>query len=175
LVAFASGSSDMASRKLGRSFVFEANEASRISSGSYATVFRGRNVDTGEVVAVKVIDLNRFPVGSRERRYLEQEIQIMKAIEHPNVVKLYHSQVRKYSVGRRSLFRFLTRTALPHVLVHLFAGRGSIFVYSHGVFSWWRSSQVLGYKWIHCGARGSKVSVPDGFVVREVPFLQHYP
>lgn len=82
----------MASRKLGSSFVFEANEASRISSGSYATVFRGRNVDTGEVVAVKVIDLNRFPVGSRERRYLEQEIQIMKAIEHPNVVKLYHSQ-----------------------------------------------------------------------------------
>lgn len=89
----------MSSRKLGRCFAFEANDTSRISSGSYATVFRGRNTETAEVVAVKVIDLQRFPPGSRERRYLEQEIVIMKAVDHPNVVKLYHAQVRQYSAA----------------------------------------------------------------------------
>lgn len=124
----------MASRKLGNCFAFEANESSRISSGSYATVFRGRNTETGEVVAVKVIDLSRFPVGSRERRYLEQEIQIMKAIEHPNVVKLYHSQVRK-SLG----VALFGSVSYGDFILSLILGGGALFVYCHGI-SWWRRS-----------------------------------
>lgn len=64
-----------------------------IGKGSYSTVFKATNEDTGEKAALKVVDL--YQLSSREpRKYeklkerLKKEIKIAKSIDHPNLVKL---------------------------------------------------------------------------------------
>jgi len=64
-----------------------------IGKGSYSTVFKATNEDTGEKVALKTVDL--YQLSSREpRKYqklkdrLKKEIKIAKSIDHPHLVKL---------------------------------------------------------------------------------------
>ncbi|KAK9464722.1 kinase-like domain-containing protein [Lipomyces arxii] len=57
-----------------------------IEEGSYGVVFRGRDIATGEVVALKKLKVDKnqhgFPITSL------REIQTLMAIDHPNVVGL---------------------------------------------------------------------------------------
>jgi serine/threonine-protein kinase ULK/ATG1 len=58
-----------------------------IGKGSFAEVFEGFQKNTNIPVAIKVITrskLNEKLMGS-----LEQEINIMRKIEHPNIIKLH--------------------------------------------------------------------------------------
>jgi cell division cycle 2-like protein len=58
-----------------------------IEEGSYGIVFRARDMETNEVVALKRLKLERetdgFPITS-----LREVTTLMAAREHPNVVKL---------------------------------------------------------------------------------------
>ena len=56
-----------------------------IGSGAFSTVYRGAVKETGEAVAIKVIDLDLFNTNWDEIR---REIMIMSQLNHPNVVKL---------------------------------------------------------------------------------------
>lgn len=58
-----------------------------IGKGSFATVFLAHHQDTGEAVAMKVVErkkLNKKLLGN-----LSLEISILKTIQHPNIVRLY--------------------------------------------------------------------------------------
>ena len=55
--------------------------------GQFATVFKGEHLKTKHVVAVKMID--RKDTGADvTQSATDKEIQIMKAVNHPNCVKL---------------------------------------------------------------------------------------
>jgi negative regulator of PHO system len=82
----------MATKRIGDKYEFSSADV--LGRGSYATVYKGRDIATGAVVAVKVIEIGKFPPESRERKYLLQEIDIMKQIDHPNLIKMFHAQVR---------------------------------------------------------------------------------
>lgn len=57
-----------------------------IGKGSFSLVFRGKNTLTDDIIAVKRINiLNKDEEFSR----IESEIDIMKSLEHSNIVKLY--------------------------------------------------------------------------------------
>jgi len=56
-----------------------------IGSGAFSTVYRAMVRDTGEEVAIKVIDLDQFNTSWDEIR---REILIMSQLQHPNVVQL---------------------------------------------------------------------------------------
>jgi len=58
----------------------------RIGRGSYSQVFKGYHKDTLEPVAIKKIDL--FAI-SKLAEQLKAEIEIMKQVDHPNILKLY--------------------------------------------------------------------------------------
>ena len=58
---------------------------SEIGSGAFSTVYRGVVRDSGEEVAIKVIDLDLFNTNWDEIR---REIMIMSQLQHPNVVRL---------------------------------------------------------------------------------------
>lgn len=65
----------------------------RIGSGSYSTVYKGCDVNTGELVAIKVVDLFRLGSVSKQscrnlRDRLRVEINIAKTTIHPNLVNL---------------------------------------------------------------------------------------
>eukprot|EP01129_Flabellula_baltica_P007842 TRINITY_DN306_c0_g1_i2.p1 TRINITY_DN306_c0_g1~~TRINITY_DN306_c0_g1_i2.p1 ORF type:complete len:700 (-),score=144.44 TRINITY_DN306_c0_g1_i2:369-2468(-) len=70
-------------------FAMDAN--SYLGRGSFATVYKGVNVITGEIVAVKIVEYSGR--NSTDKKYLNQEIDLMKMIRHPNCVNLLHSEL----------------------------------------------------------------------------------
>jgi serine/threonine protein kinase len=73
-------------------FFFEPRDSNKLGSGSFATVYKGFSNDKRETVAVKVIDYDTR--NELEKRYLSQEVRLMKTIAHPNVLMLRESKVR---------------------------------------------------------------------------------
>ena len=52
-------------------------------NGSFGIVFQAKKVHTGEIVAIKKV--------YQDKRYRNREYAIMKNLDHPNIVKLYHA------------------------------------------------------------------------------------
>ena len=56
-----------------------------VGKGAFGTVYLGLNLDTGELMAVKMLEAEE--VSSRERHALENEVQTMRGLSHPNIVR----------------------------------------------------------------------------------------
>lgn len=53
-----------------------------VGTGSFGVVFQAKCLETGETVAIKKV--------LQDKRYKNRELQIMRLLEHPNVVQLKH-------------------------------------------------------------------------------------
>ncbi|EEF46883.1 CBL-interacting serine/threonine-protein kinase 25 [Ricinus communis] len=71
-----------------RHVLFEKYEIGRLlGKGTFAKVYYGKNVETGESVAIKVISKDQVKKeGMMEQ--IKREISIMRLVRHPNVVEL---------------------------------------------------------------------------------------
>ncbi|XP_054892032.1 SNF related kinase b isoform X1 [Poeciliopsis prolifica] len=58
-----------------------------LGRGHFAVVKLGRHVNTGQLVAVKMIDKTKLDVMATS--HLLQEVRCMRLVQHPNVVRLY--------------------------------------------------------------------------------------
>uniref|UniRef100_A0A1A8HJ26 CWF19-like protein 2 n=1 Tax=Nothobranchius korthausae TaxID=1143690 RepID=A0A1A8HJ26_9TELE len=58
-----------------------------LGRGHFAVVKLGRHVNTGQLVAVKMIDKTKLDVMAAS--HLLQEVRCMRLVQHPNVVRLY--------------------------------------------------------------------------------------
>ncbi|XP_077216076.1 protein IMPAIRED IN BABA-INDUCED STERILITY 1-like [Tasmannia lanceolata] len=58
----------------------------KIGQGTYSSVFRARDIDTGKIVALKKVRFDNFEPESV--RFMAREILILRRLDHPNVVKL---------------------------------------------------------------------------------------
>lgn len=58
-----------------------------ISKGAFARVVLGKDLLTGENVAIKLIEKSNAPPS--ERKYFEREVKIMQALSHANIVDCY--------------------------------------------------------------------------------------
>jgi len=54
-----------------------------IGSGSFGVVYKAKIRETGEVVAIKKV--------LQDKRYKNRELQILKELNHPNVLKLKYA------------------------------------------------------------------------------------
>jgi len=79
----------------------------RIGEGTYGTVYRARDKESGEIVALKKLRMKKekggFPLTS------VREIKILKAMKHPNIVNL-----KEVSVGKKSDSIFLVFEYCEH-------------------------------------------------------------
>lgn len=57
-----------------------------IGFGSFSRVYKGNNIKTGEPVAIKEINLARV---NCDMNRVKSEIEVLKKLNHPNIVKLY--------------------------------------------------------------------------------------
>ncbi|CAL5196168.1 unnamed protein product [Lathyrus oleraceus] len=53
-----------------------------VGTGSFGVVFQAKCLETGEAVAIKKV--------LQDKRYKNRELQVMRMVDHPNVVKLKH-------------------------------------------------------------------------------------
>jgi len=86
-----------------------------LGEGGFATVRSGRHKLTGKKVAIKTIDL--FKIQSDKLEMLQNEVEVMKMLDHPNIVRLYETfseedklhLVMEHCAGG-DLFDFLMKT-----------------------------------------------------------------
>ncbi|CAN4125795.1 unnamed protein product [Withania somnifera] len=76
-----------------------------VGTGSFGTVFQAKCLETGESVAIKKV--------LQDRRYKNRELQIMRTLDHPNVVKLRHcfySTTEKNEVYLNLVLEYVSET-----------------------------------------------------------------
>ena len=76
--------------------VYDIIKSKRLGKGSYGSVYLCKHKKTGDNFAVKIINVTR--INSHSLRKLHLEIAIMKALDHPNIIKL-----RGVFFGRRTV------------------------------------------------------------------------
>ena len=59
-----------------------------VGTGSFGVVFQAKCLETGEPVAIKKV--------LQDKRYKNRELQVMRMLEHPNVVRLKHCFLFNY-------------------------------------------------------------------------------
>ncbi|KAI9370094.1 hypothetical protein BJX61DRAFT_549173 [Aspergillus egyptiacus] len=76
-----------------------------IGKGTYGRVYLGMNADTGEVLAVKQVEINPRIAGHDKDRIkemvaaLDQEIDTMQHLEHPNIVQYLGCERGEFSIS----------------------------------------------------------------------------
>ncbi|KAG0515782.1 hypothetical protein BDA96_10G307300 [Sorghum bicolor] len=69
----------------------------KVGEGSYSSVYKARERGTGRIVALKKVEFNRSE--SESVRFMAREIQFLRRLDHPNVMKL-----EGVATSRRSIY-----------------------------------------------------------------------
>jgi eukaryotic-like serine/threonine-protein kinase len=111
----------------------------KLASGSYATVYRGRDLELGREIAIKQIHEQYLENPQQLERYW-QEAQLLASFQHPNIVTIYdvvrdrgwlilelmQSDLSRVA-GRKQMDLNALRTTLAHCL------RALKFLHAHGI------------------------------------------
>ncbi|GMQ01964.1 hypothetical protein CsSME_00048404 [Camellia sinensis var. sinensis] len=68
-----------------------------LGHGTFATVYHARNIQTGESVAIKVIDKEKILKGGLIA-HIKREISILRRVRHPNIVQLFEVMATKSNI-----------------------------------------------------------------------------
>uniref|UniRef100_A0A6T6C1L9 non-specific serine/threonine protein kinase n=1 Tax=Compsopogon caeruleus TaxID=31354 RepID=A0A6T6C1L9_9RHOD len=61
----------------------------KLGSGAFSEVRAAEHVLSGEQMAVKIINRSRIEPGSRAHKFVKSEIEILRALNHPNIVHIH--------------------------------------------------------------------------------------
>uniref|UniRef100_A0A5B6YN06 Protein kinase domain-containing protein n=1 Tax=Davidia involucrata TaxID=16924 RepID=A0A5B6YN06_DAVIN len=86
-----------------RSDLFE--KLDKIGQGTYSSVYRARNVETGRIVALKKVRFDTFQPESV--RFMAREITILRRLDHPNVMKLEGLITSRLSCNIYLIFEYM--------------------------------------------------------------------
>lgn len=59
----------------------------KMGDGAFSNVYKAQDLTTGQKVAIKVV--RKFELNSQQRANILKEVQIMRGIDHPSIVKFY--------------------------------------------------------------------------------------
>lgn len=84
---------------------FQIARGEMIGKGSYGKVYLGINLTTGDFLAVKQVEVNQKAAGHDKDKMkemvaaLDQEIDTMQHLEHPNIVQYLGCERKEYSIS----------------------------------------------------------------------------
>lgn len=84
---------------------FQIGRGQLIGKGSYGRVYLGINFTTGDFLAVKQVEVNQKAAGHDKDKMkemvsaLDQEIDTMRDLEHPNIVQYLGCERKEYSIS----------------------------------------------------------------------------
>mmetsp|Transcript_12025 Transcript_12025/g.33891 ORF Transcript_12025/g.33891 Transcript_12025/m.33891 type:complete len:919 (+) Transcript_12025:231-2987(+) len=77
--------------KTGKSIVANRyHPGDELGKGAFARVYRGLDIETGSVVAIKQVD--KHALSERDMERIRQELDLLQRLSHPNIVKLLDYQ-----------------------------------------------------------------------------------
>lgn len=88
-----------------RQTTFKIIRGKLIGKGTYGRVYLGINATTGEFLAVKQVEVNQKAAGQDKDKMkemvgaLDQEIDTMQHLEHPNIVQYLGCEKKEYSIS----------------------------------------------------------------------------
>jgi cyclin-dependent kinase 12/13 len=104
----------------------------QIGQGTYSNVYKARDLETGKIVALKKV---RFDTLEPESvRFMAREIQVLRRLDHPNVVKLEGLVTSRMSCSLYLVFEYM-----EHDLAGLAACPAIMFTEAQVLFSLLRS------------------------------------
>tara|TARA_R110002050_G_scaffold168295_2_gene299464 strand:- start:1283 stop:1957 length:675 start_codon:yes stop_codon:yes gene_type:complete len=67
-----------------------------LGKGAFARVYRGLDITSGSVVAIKQVD--KHPLSERDAERIRQELELLQRLDHPNIVKVhtYYSYISRH-------------------------------------------------------------------------------
>ena len=65
----------------------------KLGNGAFGEVFESKVVGSDVIYATKKLDKSKYMKNPKAYRYLENEINILKSIDHENIIKLYNSDL----------------------------------------------------------------------------------
>ena len=77
----------------------------QIGQGTYSSVFRARDTETGKIVAMKKVRFDNFEPESV--RFMAREILILRRLDHPNIIKLEGIVTSKLSCSVYLVFEYM--------------------------------------------------------------------
>ncbi|XP_074316427.1 protein IMPAIRED IN BABA-INDUCED STERILITY 1-like [Silene latifolia] len=77
----------------------------KIGQGTYSSVFRARDLESGKIVALKKVRFDNFEPESV--RFMAREILILRRLDHPNVIKLEGIVASKLSCSIYLVFEYM--------------------------------------------------------------------
>ena len=84
---------------------FQIGRGQLIGKGSYGRVYLGINLTTGDLLAVKQVEVNQKAAGQDKDKMkemvaaLDQEIDTMQHLEHPNIVQYLGCERKEFSIS----------------------------------------------------------------------------
>ena len=84
---------------------FQIARGQLIGKGSYGRVYLGMNLTTGEMLAVKQVEVNQKAAGHDKEKMkemvgaMDQEIDTMQHLEHPNIVQYLGCERKEFSIS----------------------------------------------------------------------------
>nr|GLL29272.1 CBL-interacting serine/threonine-protein kinase 5-like [Ipomoea trifida] len=82
-----------------RSVIFGKYEMGRLlGQGTFAKVYYGRNLETSESVAIKVIHKDHVAKKEAMMDQIQREISVMRLVKHPNIVELKEVMATKHKI-----------------------------------------------------------------------------
>lgn len=77
----------------------------QIGQGTYSSVYKARDLETGKIVALKKVRfVNRDP---ESVRFMAREIRILRRLDHPNVMKLVGIVTSRMSCSLFLVFEYM--------------------------------------------------------------------
>lgn len=77
----------------------------KIGQGTYSSVYRARDLDTGKIVALKKVRFDSLEPESV--RFMAREIHILRRLDHPNIVKLEGLVTSRMSCSLYLVFEYM--------------------------------------------------------------------
>lgn len=93
---------------------------SQIGQGTYSNVYKARDLETGKIVALKKVRFDNLEPESV--RFMAREIQVLRRLDHPNIVKLEGLVTSRMSCSLYLVFEYM-----EHDLAGLAASPGTKF------------------------------------------------
>lgn len=139
----------------------------RIGAGAFAEVFQAVNTETGELMAIKKVQLPSMDSDSDSVRALEGEIAVMRELRHPNIVRY---------LGTERIEGFL------HIFLEFVSGGSvasllqSIGAFEESLARSYTRQTLAGLEYlhsrgiVHCDIKGGNLLVTEDGVVKLADF-----